>query len=554
MKPRQTTASVLTAVLLATTSCTASKQVDSWSAQVSDQLKGVDHYKKPDTVGLTGVTDQPILGLNMVRTTTAAGLPSNYAIKRFGWSLDRSVTLAEIASHITARTGLPTRVNERRPDLPMPLVNGAVDPNAVVTAGNVNSVFQGAFAGAGSGNAVGGRASMVPSYDGNLADFIRSLEPLFGVTAAYRDGALVFDGYQIISCTVPAAPTLSTLTSEVSGATQGAANGPTGSTASQSTTTQATLDVWNDIRNTLKTIVPAPDVAVASPALRQINAVVGYEGARRLRQYCDQLESAMAARISVTATIIELSVSNDDDYGLNLAPLWTAASGVQIGLEGIAPQIVGAPGAGSVTVLPPSKGGTSTHWAATQAVIRAASTAGKLAGVRNGTAVLQNGRSNTINLTTRQDYIKNLTFSQGSTVSAPTTATQTDSINYGFSMQILAHVSGRDHINIHSNVTVSDLAALVSQPLGDGGVVQLSTVPNRAFDADIDLANGETLVIAGNEQMRVRRDQTGIITPEFFGLGGAQKSTVETTRLMLFLTAQRLQEPGKSPAAPQAFP
>ncbi|MFX6402385.1 hypothetical protein ABTG64_19995, partial [Acinetobacter baumannii] len=76
-------------------------------------------------------------------------------------------------------------------------------------------------------------------------------------------------------------------------------------------------------------------------------------------------------------------------------------------------------------------------------------------------------------LTTRQDYVKNITTVPGNANTGTSSGTQTDTINYGYSMQITAHSTGADELQIHGSLTVSDLAAQIDKATGNDNVVQL---------------------------------------------------------------------------------
>lgn len=552
-----------TSTIALLTSCTIANKVEDEIVKTTGTVKAVEDTIMTDpNRGPLRVTDKPILGTKVIRPTLGMPLPQGMDTKKLGWQFDSYVTLPDVAAKITETVNLPVRINDRRSAVSgsggasVPAQSLVGGPDTVVTPQNVNSAFQSTLGGAGAGVQIngGGRPFgqvYLPSFEGTLPQFLQSLESRFDVQASFRDGAIILDAFQLVTCDVAAPPTTSTITAEVTGATTGAASGPSGSTSSQASQTQAKLDTFAEIRATLSKLVMPSDVFDVSPAFRRFTVVGGAETARRARAYCDQLSDFLNTRIAVEATIVEVTINEGDDYGLNLDPVWKGA-GLNLHLAGVAPQIANTAGSGSITVLAPSDGGASAHWGSSQAFIKAASTAGRLAQSRRAVAILQNGRSQTLNLTTRQDYVKNITTVPGNANTGTSSGTQTDTINYGYSMQITAHATGADELQIHGSLTVSDLAAQIDKATGNNNVVQLLTVPQRSFDIDIPLANNETIVVSGNENVRARRDQSGIINPSFFLAGGADKAAFETTRIVLFLTAYRLTNPhqNKAPTVP----
>jgi hypothetical protein len=531
--------------LVAVAGCTVAGKVEEEIADLQKRLvSGDSALPKEKNRGGVRQSDAPILGTRVVRPTLGSPLPGGADAKKFAWKSDTYVTLPDVAAYIAETTGIPVKVNDRR--VGVGAASGAAPTDMVVNAANAASAFQAAMGGAG----LAPRSFpgvMQPAYEGTLAGFLQSLEPRFDVTVSYRDGAIVFDAYQVLTCDVPAPPTKSTINSDVSGATTGKADGPSGGTAAQSSKTESVLDTFAEVRGYLQKIVGTTDVFEVSPSLRRFVVVGGSETTRRARQYCQQLNDFLSTRIAVEATIVEVTIGEGDDYGLDLDPVWRG-SNIAFSGFGVAPQIANSSGSTAVRVLSAIDGGKNQHWSASQAFIKAAANDGRLANTRHAVAVLQNGRAHTLNLTVRQDYIRNVNSSPGSVTSGATTGTQTDTINYGYSMQLTAHSSGADEIQIHGSISVSDLAAQVEKTAGRDQIVQLLTVPQRGFDLDVPLGNGETLVMSGNENVRARRDRTGIISPAFFLPGGADKASYETTRVVLFLSAWRLSGPRRQPA------
>lgn len=523
------------ALAVALGGCEVAKKVDQNVDALGSELKQTASLPKAEYHGGLRISETPILGNRVRRPPRGIGLPNGAEGRSIGWQSDQPVTLQDVAARLTEMTGLRFRAHDRRSGM-----GGGISlPDMPVSSANAAAAFQTALA----GGVGGGRAIMIPPFEGTLGEFLRILEARYDLTVSVKDGEVILDAYQNLTCHVPAPPTNSTISAEVSGATTGAASGPSGSTSAQSSQTKASLDTFGEIRAYLDKAVGGNGVYEVSPSLRRFSVTAPADVTRRVKDYCDELVDFLSTRIAVEATIIELTVNEGDDYGLNLEPMWKQAAGVNFGLQGVAPAIVGTAGSGSIRVLPVTEGGKSLHWAASQAVIKAASNDGRLANKRHAVATLQNGRAQTLNLTTRQDYIPETNNVIGTANTASSSGTKTSTINYGYSMQVTAHSVGADNIQVHGSLTVSDLAAQIDKSVGNGQVVQLLTVPQRAFDLDIPLANGETLVMSGNENVRARRDRSGLIDPSFFLLGGADKASYETTRVVLFLTAWRLTAP-----------
>jgi DNA polymerase III gamma/tau subunit len=196
-------------------------------------------------------------------------------------------------------------------------------------------------------------------------------------------------------------------------------------------------------------------------------------------------------------------------------------------------------GSGSIAVIPASQGGSS-HWASTAASIKALASEDRIARVTHANQILQNGRPAEVVLTTAQDYLKNLGLSTVAQAGLATQQTQTDTIDYGDTFQVSASMDAGSQIQLRYSLNSTSLSNLVDKQVGESSVIQLKTLPRRLFELDIPVHNGETLVIAGQEQNVARRNRTGTATANLCLIGCTNDATVERTRLVLFVTATRV--------------
>jgi hypothetical protein len=530
-------------VVVLATGCNAIKEADDMNAAADEQFDRAKQAAPRDLhPGAARVTAEPILTTRVIKRGQAmTSLPADLATRRVTVNLDRPVTLTEICSQIIDFAHIGCRVEDQVPDFAGAGVGGGVGPgavavDAVVTAANVATTYQSTMLG--SAGMIGRQAQFTPSFTGELGEFVTYLQNAYDTGATIRNGAIVFQAFTLRKYYVPAAPTQQSITSQVSGATTGQGAGAVGSTAAHTSTTTSTADPWREVETTMQKLVPTPNRFALNPSIRHVFVIARPSVLRATDQYFESLVGFLQTRIVVEASMIEVSATETDSYGMNLAPMFQHGD-VVANFIGAAPALTGSVGSGSVALLAPLQGGSS-HFAGSSIAVKAIASDSRLSRVTHANNLVQNGRPTEMVLTTSQDYLKNLGLSTVAQAGVASQQTQTETVDYGDTIQMTASMVGNDQIQVRFSLNSTSLANLVDKQVGADSSVQLKTLPRRLFELDVPVESGETLVVAGQEQYVARRNRTGQIKPGFCLLGCDNNGDVERIRLILLLTATRV--------------
>jgi hypothetical protein len=521
--------------------CTASSlappAVDAASKKVTDMYDSTT--QRDGRSGSARITGAPIISTQLVQRRPASSVPRALGERRLTFSPDRPVSLFEVCDHIADFAGIGCNVKDQ-PAAGLTLAGGgSMAGTEAVTPGNAQAAFQASL----GGGAVAGPNTRMVTYTGTFDRFLEYIKATFDTSLTVQpDGGIEFSSYEFSKYYVPAAPFQQTISSQVSGATAGAAKGPTGSTAAQNATSTSTLDPWKEVEATLKKLVPAPNVYTLNPAIRHVYVLARPSVKESVDRYFAELSNFLETRLAIEATLVEVRVTDTDDFGMNLAPVLRAGQ-ISASFVGAAPSLAGTVGAGSIAVIPASGGGSS-HWASTSATIKALASESRVSRVTHANQFVQNGRPAEMVLTTAQDILKNLGLSTVAQAGVATQQTQTETIDYGDTFQVAASAGAGSRIQLHYSVNSTSLADIVDKPVGDGASVQLTTLPRRLFELDIPVHNGETIVLAGQEQEVARRNRSGSGNVALcIPFGCTNNANVERTRLLLFVTATRVMDP-----------
>ena len=145
----------------------------------------------------------------------------------------------------------------------------------------------------------------------------------------------------------------------------------------------------------------------------------------------------------------------------------------------------------------------------------------------------------------------------------------TDTLNYGFTMEILPRILDNGRLIVLFSMTLTDLLALttfssdVSSSSGTSGsddkeketegetssgstdktVVQLPKMETRGFVQEIAMRSGSTLVLTGFETVQNMASSSGIGQPRLSILGGDEIASQTRDVLVILLTPEILVSP-----------
>ena len=212
-----------------------------------------------------------------------------------------------------------------------------------------------------------------------------------------------------------------------------------------------------------------------------------------------------------------------------------------------------------------------TKWKDSNSIIQALSTQGKTALVTSTSVTTLNNKVAPVQVTTQENYVKETTIERdnyGSDDSSTSVEMETDTLNYGFTMEILPRILDNGRLIMLFSMTLTDLISLTTFS-SDGSsssgtsdsddedennnsnngsdsettVVQLPKMQTRGFVQEIAMRSGSTLVLTGFETVQNKTSSAGIGQPRLSVLGGRAFANQNRTVLVILLTPEILVSP-----------
>ena len=228
---------------------------------------------------------------------------------------------------------------------------------------------------------------------------------------------------------------------------------------------ESTLKEWDEIENALDTIIGDTDNAsfTVSRSLGTITVTAPPSTLARVGDYIERQNKRLSQLVTIDVKVLQVSISNDSAFGLNLAAAINSASGLNIvanpknnltsteassmNIAVLSNTVSAATGAthleGNDTVAgaytqDQIQNGSLAGLAGTDALIQALAKQGKVSLVTNVGVTTRNNRVAPVNNTRTTGYIKRFESRNFTTVESSTV--DQDDLETGFSMQLLPNV------------------------------------------------------------------------------------------------------------------
>lgn len=330
---------------------------------------------------------------------------------------------------------------------------------------------------------------------------------------------------------------------------------------------ESTLKEWDEIENAINTIIGNVSNAsfTVSRSLGTITVTAPPSTLARVGEYIERQNKRLSQLVTIDVKVLQVSVSNDSAFGLNLAAAINSASGLNIvanpknnltnteassmniavlsntvsavtgatHLEGTS-QVAGAYTQDQI------KNGSLSGLAGTDALIQALAKQGKVSLVTNVGVTTRNNRVAPVNNTRTTGYIKRFESRNFTTVESSTV--DQDDLETGFSMQLLPNVLENGKILLLFRMSVRELLRMSTQTIGEV-TLQLPEVEERSFMQEVIMESGQMLVVSGFEKQESNDTRYGLGDPDFMALSGSRETSATRDVLVVILTPQVLVSP-----------
>lgn len=516
------------------------KKIETTLERVEEHLQQAQIPDLPEPVDTVRTKSDIWLGTDSVKISEGDALPAyledNDSITL---SIAEEATLPMLAQEITDTTGITVRLDNLKAE------------DAVPTE------------------------TIPVNYTGKLSGLLNYLSNRYSVWWRYKSGIITFYTKETRVFNIYALPTETSISNSLSGATMGDGGG----SSSSSLSSTANLALWDNIEEGLKQVVGEN----ASLSFSRVAGTVTVTGSpfiiREASDWINKFNEKLSRQVAISVKVLSVSINNSDNYGLDVTGVFTNND---ILANYTSPfTIGGATGSGgaaagmlAMTVLKPS-----SKWKDSKAVIQAFSTQGKTSLVTSASVTTLNNKVAPVQITTQQNYVSESNVSTSGTGSDRSVDVdmQTDTLNYGFMLEILPRILDHGRLIVMFSMNLTDLISLETfssdgqQSNGNSNnnnnetsdeedeedsdtgdkdvtVVQLPKMQTRGFIQEIAMRSGSTLVLTGFEQVNNGTTTGGIGKAKIGILGGQAYSTTTRDVMVILLTPEVLE----SPLAPES--
>jgi len=325
---------------------------------------------------------------------------------------------------------------------------------------------------------------------------------------------------------------------------------------------ESTLKEWDEVEATISSIVNSSENSrfTVSRSLGTITVTASPSVLNRVSDYIAKQNRRLSQLVTIDVKVLQVSLSNESAFGLNLAAAINSVSGLNIvanpknnlsttEASSMNVAVLSNAVANSVTGIDPTysndqiMNGSMARLAGSSALIEALAKQGKVSLVTNVGVTTRNNRVAPVTNTRTTGYIKRFESRNFTTVESSTV--DQDNLETGFSMQLLPNILENGKILLLFKMSIRELLRMSSQTIGDTMKVtlQLPEVEERSFMQEVIMESGQMLVVSGFEKQKNDDTRYGLGDPDFMALSGSRETAASREVLVVILTPQVLVSP-----------
>lgn len=418
------------------------------------------------------------------------------------------LSIREIAAEITAATKIPVRLD-----------NGVENP---MSSGDGTTSLL--------GEAAGIEYMEVMWKNAPLAGFLDQVSTRFKVRWSYDGETITLYRYDTETFSIYALPVDSEGTVTVSSDGE---NTQLSDPAVQGLKSTATLKIWDEITENLKTIVSDAGTFTVNRSIGTVTVSAEPAVMRRVASFLKEQNARLTRQVILDVKVATLSVADSDDYGFDLEVI---AQGLQSGLDVSFGSLGNALGSGGSLGVVVNKEGATLN--GSSAVLQAMSTLGDVKLVANNQILALNNQPAPVNVVRSQNYVSDI--SRENDGDSTTFSIETDTIVSGFKMSLLPRILDQGEVLISYSLNLSQLRKFDEFTAGEDQVVQLPDVDARSFTQQAIMRSGDVMIVSGFQQENAAVSKSGVGDPNFPLLGGSNSASVEKTMVVVLITPKIL--------------
>ena len=330
---------------------------------------------------------------------------------------------------------------------------------------------------------------------------------------------------------------------------------------------ESTLKEWDEVESAIESIIGKADNAdfTVSRSLGTITVTASPSILARVGEYIERQNKRLSQLITIDVKVLQVTISNDSAFGLNLAAAINSTSGLNIVanpknnlasteassmniavLSNTVSALTGATHMEGNSLVEGAytsdqiMNGSLSGVAGSNALIEALAKQGKVSLVTNVGVTTRSNRVAPVSNTRTTGYIKRFESRNFTTVESSTV--DQDDLETGFTMQLLPNVLENGKILLLFRMSVRELLRMSTQTIGEV-TLQLPEVEERSFMQEVIMESGQMLVVSGFEKQKGSDTRYGLGDPDFMALSGSRETSASREVLVVILTPQVLVSP-----------
>lgn len=327
----------------------------------------------------------------------------------------------------------------------------------------------------------------------------------------FKDGQIELFRYQtrVFALNMPSAD--KDFVADASNKNSGGASGGGASTSSGHAVTETSkprfwLSVDKEIQQML---TPGVGKLVVSQSTRSATVTDTPQALNAVSAYVKNLNATALRRVYLSVEIVTVSESSTDNAGINWNLIYSTMAnkyGVTLSSPAV-PSTISA-GAGAISgILNAGSGNFKTS----TALLSILSSLGKTANVATYPQWTMSDVPTHTLVNHSQGYAASVVTAQPTVVGGSVTQTITPgTVNYGTSLHSNPHVMGEDEIELEESIQISTLDGITLFGSSSSGEVQLPQQTATSFFPVVTMKSGQTLVLAGLQELNSVVNQEGM--------------------------------------------
>ncbi|MFI4956244.1 MAG: hypothetical protein ACHQAX_03445 [Gammaproteobacteria bacterium] len=304
-------------------------------------------------------------------------------------------------------------------------------------------------------------------------------------------------------------------------------------------------NTWKDTVSTITEMLSSEGKVTPNPRSGYIAVTDIPERLARVEDFINKINDKARRKIAVKVDVFNVELDANTDYGINWDAVIDAIGGdvvLNSITKGISP--LGNNAGVAIDTMKFQYLNGSGFFDSADLIFGALSTQFDTTKVTGTTIYTVNGEPAPVQVVTRQDYVKEITFSAISDQSSTTEVSVTPgTIVSGFFMVVTPTILSDNQIllNLSLSLSVADVTTNKENVCATGQTtncpqITLPTVKSKNFMESVTLNAGQTVILSGFQELDNQVGVESVAAPSFWMLGGSKATNSSKTTTVTIIT------------------